>query len=54
MISAAAELDDDTLETVLPVIATQTEDFGTLAALVGQYGTGGAADVGIAQIYGDL
>lgn len=30
MVSAAAELDDDTLETVLPVIATQTEDFGTL------------------------
>lgn len=30
VVSAAAELDDDTLETVLPVIAAQ-EDFGTLA-----------------------
>lgn len=31
VVSAAAELDDDTLETVLPVIAAQEEDFGTLA-----------------------
>ena len=30
VVSAAAELDDDTLETVLPVIAAQEEDFGTL------------------------
>lgn len=31
VVSAAAELDDNTLETVLPVIAAQEEDFGTLA-----------------------
>ena len=31
VVSAAAKLDDDTLETVLPVIAAQAEDFGTLA-----------------------
>lgn len=31
VVSAAAELDEDTLETVLPVIAAQAEDFGTLA-----------------------
>ena len=31
VVSAAAELDDDTLETVLPIIAAHEEDFGTLA-----------------------
>lgn len=38
MVSAAAELDDDTLETVLPVIATQTENFGTLRRWVDSTG----------------
>ena len=49
VVSAAAELDDDTLETVLPVIAAQDEDFGTLAdyGLIYYRSSGGAEAIAL-------